>query len=40
MQGSKGDIDIKNRNLDVIGEGESGITWENSIEIYTLSYVR
>ena len=40
MQGSKGDTDVKNRILDLVGEGESGMTWENNIEIYTLLYVR
>ena len=34
MQDSKRDIDIKNRLLDSVGEGEGGMTWENSIETY------
>ena len=40
MQGSKGDTDVKNRFLDTVGEGEGGIIWENSIEIYTLPHVK
>ena len=36
MQRSKTDIDLKNRLLDMVGEGESGMISENSIEIYTL----
>ena len=37
---SKGDADVKNRLLDSVGEVEGGIIWENSIETYTLSYVK
>ena len=37
--GSKGDTDVKNRVLVSVGEGESGILWENSIETCTLPYV-
>ena len=40
MLGSKGDTDIKNRLLDTVGEGEEGMIGENSIETYTLLYVR
>ena len=40
MQGSKGDIDIKNRLLDSVEEGEGGMIWENSIEAYTLPYLK
>ena len=40
MQGKKGDRDIKNRLLDSVGEGEGGMIWENSIETYTLLYVK
>ena len=36
MQGSKRDIDVKNRLLDSVGEGESGMIWETSFEICTL----
>ena len=32
MQDSKRDIDVKNRLLDSVGEGEGGMIWENSIE--------
>ena len=28
----------KNRLLDSMGEGEGGMIWESSIEMYTLSY--
>jgi len=34
MQGSKRDIDMKNRLLDIVTEGEG------SIETYTLPYVK
>ena len=40
MQGSKGDIDVKNRLLDSVGEGKDGIIWENSIETCILPYVK
>ena len=40
MQGRKGDIDVKNRLLDSVGEGEGGMIWENSTETYTLPYVK
>ena len=40
MQGSKRDIDIKNRLLDYVGEGEGGIIWENSIEACILPYLK
>ena len=39
MQGSEGDTDIKNILLDSV-EGEGGMIWENSIETYTLPYVK
>ena len=32
MQGSKGDTDVKERLLDSVGDGKSGMIWENSIE--------
>ena len=38
MQGSKGDTDIKNRLLDSVGGG--GMIWENSIETYTLPFIK
>ena len=40
MQGSKWDIDVKNRHLDSVGEGEGGMTWEYSIEKCILPYVK
>ena len=40
MQGSKRDMDVKNRLLDSVGEGEGGMIWENSIETCILSYVK
>ena len=40
MQDSKKDTDIKNRLLDSVGEGESGMIWENNIETCILSYVK
>ena len=40
MQGSKGYMDVKNRLLDSVGEGEGGMIWENSIETYTLPHVK
>ena len=40
MQGSKGDTDVKNRLVDSMGELEIGMIWENSIETYTLPYVK
>ena len=40
MQGSKGDTGIKKRFLDSVGEGESGVTGENSIETYMLPHVK
>ena len=40
MKGSKGDIDVNSRLLDSVGEGESGIIGENSIETYTLLSVK
>ena len=40
VQGSKRDTDVKNRLLDSMGEDEGGMIWENSIETYTLPYVK
>ena len=34
------ETDIKNRLLDIVGEGEGGMICEKSIEIYTLPYVK
>ena len=40
VQGSKEDTDVKNRLMGSVGEGDGGIIWENSIETYTLPYVK
>ena len=39
MQGRNGDSDV-NSHVDTVGEGESGINGESSINIYTLSCVK
>ena len=39
MQDSKRDTDVKNRLVDSVGEGESGMIWENNIETWILPYV-
>ena len=40
MQGNNRDTDVKNRLLDYVGEGQSGMTWQNSIETCILPYVK
>ena len=40
MQEGRRDPDVKNSVLDSVGEGEGGMTWENSIETCILSYVK
>ena len=40
MQDTKRDTDVKNRLLDLVGEGEGGGIWENSIETDILPYVK
>ena len=40
MRDSKKDTDVKNRQLDSVGEGEGGMIWENSIETCILPYVK
>ena len=40
MRDIKRDIDIKNRLLDSVGEGEGGMICENSIETCILLYVK
>ena len=40
MQDSERDTDVKNRLLDSVGEGEGGMTWENSVETCILPYVK
>ena len=32
--------DVKNRLLDSVGKGESGMIWGSGIETYKLSYVK
>ena len=40
MQDSKRDTDVSNSLLDSVGEGEGGMSGENSIETCILSYVK
>ena len=40
MQKSRRDTEVKNSLLDPVGEGESGMILEDSIETYILSYVK
>ena len=40
LQGSSGDIDIENKPVDTVGEGESGMNWKSSVETYGLPYVK
>ena len=40
MRDSKRDIDVLNSLLDSVGEGESGMIWENGIETHKISYVK
>ena len=40
MQDSKRDTDVKNRLLDSVGEGKSGMIWENNIKTCVLPYVK
>ena len=40
MQDSKRDIDVKNRLLYSVGEGEGGMIWDNSIKTCILTYVK
>ena len=40
MWDRKRDTDIKNKLSDSVGEGESGMIWENSTETCVLSYVK
>ena len=37
---SKGDIELKNRLMDTVWEGEDGTNWESGIGTYTLQYVK
>ena len=38
MQDSKRDTDVKNSPLDSVGDGESGMIWENGIETCIILY--
>jgi len=40
LLGSSGDANTENRLVDTMAEGESGTNWENSMERYTLPYVK
>ena len=40
MRENKRDIDVQNRLLDSVGEGEGGMIWENGIETCIISYVK
>ena len=40
MQGSKEDRDLYNRLFNSVGKEEGGVIWVNSIETYTLPYVK
>ena len=40
MWDSKRDTDVKNRLLDLVGEGKGGMIWENSIETCKLLCVK
>ena len=40
MQDSKRGTGVKNRLLDSVGEGESGMIWENGTETCILPYVK
>ena len=40
MQGSKKDIDVKNRFFDSVGEDKGGMIWGNDIEMCILPYAK
>ena len=40
MRDSKRDIDIKNKLLDSMGEGEGGMIWKNNNKTCILPYVK
>ena len=40
LQGSNGDADIESGLVGTVGEGESGMNWESSTEMNTLSYIK
>ena len=37
---SNGDTDIENRLVDTVGKGDDGTNRENSIETYSLPYIK
>ena len=39
MRDSKRDTDVKNRLLDLVGEGEAGMIWKNSTEMFIYEYI-
>ena len=40
LQGKNRDVDVQNELADTEGEGTSGMNWENSTDIYTLSCIK
>ena len=40
IRDSKRDADVQNSLLDSVGEGESGMIWENGIETCIISYMK
>ena len=40
LKGSSGDAGTENRLVDMMGEGEGGMTWESNVETYTSPYVK
>ena len=34
------EVQTENRIVDTVGEGDCGMNWENSMETYTLPYVK
>ena len=40
MQGRNRDADVENGLVDTEGEGESGLNWESSTDIYTLPCIK
>ena len=40
LQGNSGVADIEKGLVDTVGEGESGASWESSMETYTLPYLK
>ena len=40
MKGRNRDIDVEDRHVDTVGEGEGGMNWEIRIDLYTLPCVK